>query len=305
MTQHLEKAPTLALVLSDFGRDATLRFCALLAESEREWLKAQLPHGAKFFDEHRRMTLSVVGDLPFAKAPTLERYVSEGKPLDDGVLIGFPGGPPLESVTARLGVLVLEAMAGPLRRGCRRAVVLLPCNTLAPTSWALEELFREPSRLEGMVRDAGLAPWPELKATVEILATGEVDMCFPTVPGAVAELAAMGGAGTIVPWGTESICEVYAEALSRAGHESIRCAGVEESERPIVLKAIRAAIDGALAGRQDAKEELSQLARQIQDRTSGGVLIVEACTDLDYGVGLDSVAALADVTIREVYESNE
>lgn len=292
--------PELALVLGDFGRDAALRFCARLAEAERSRIRELLPSDASFYDEHRRILLSLVGDLHFVKEPTLGRYRLEGRSFDDGVLVGFPGGVELQSVVVRLGVLALEAMAGPLRRGIRRAHVYLPCNTLAPVSWALEQRFATADALQEMVREAGLEIWDGLEALIERLTTGEVRLRFPTVPGAVIEEAKRQGAERVVPLGTMDIAAVYTEAARREGGR-IRCLDLCEADRQTVRDAIRAALSGKGEQRSAARGELLALKDRLQSSGGERQLIVEACTDLDYGVGLDSVDAYVTEAIREVY----
>ena len=176
--------PILAVVISDFGRDAALAFCANLARAERARIASRLPAGATFYDEYRRLTLALSGDLHFAKGPVLEGFRRRAALFDPRVLVGFEGGLALEAVVDRLGVLALEAMAGPVRRGIREVMVLLPCNTLAPASWALEQRFADPQGITEMVRQAGLPLDGELEALARRLAE-EVEIIFPTVPGAV------------------------------------------------------------------------------------------------------------------------
>ena len=92
-----------AVVVGDFGRDAGIRFCQLVAREERRTIVGDLG-GHRFYDEHRPISLHLVGDLRFAKAELLSRWKG---PLDDRVLVGFPGGPTLASVIPALGVLAM------------------------------------------------------------------------------------------------------------------------------------------------------------------------------------------------------
>jgi len=291
----------LALVVSDFGRDAALRFCHRLAEIERERIIAALPPGSTFYDEYRRLSLSLIGDLAFIKEGTLSRYKHDGRPLDDGVLVGFPGGPSVESVTPRIGLLALEAMAGPIRRGLRRVLVLLPCNTLAPVSWELARRFQtEESPLE-LLADAidGEIDSALVQAARSL---NDVAVKFPTVPEAVLAVARDKGAKAVAPWGTERIVEVYEEAAMRTGE--VRVIGPTENEQNTVLHAIRAAISGDPSERKSAQAALIGLAERLRSRDAGGILAVEACTDLDYGVGLDSNDAYATALVDAVYGSS-
>ena len=79
-----------AIVISDFGRDAALRFCLALSQEERRYIQETYLKEYSFFDEYRRIILALIGDLPFAKSKILNMY--RDRYLDNQVLIGFPGG---------------------------------------------------------------------------------------------------------------------------------------------------------------------------------------------------------------------
>lgn len=294
--------PTLLVVLGDFGREAAIRFCARFAEAERAAIAAQLPGDAPFFDEYRRATLALVGDLPFAKAPALAAARAGAGLLDERVLVGFPGGLSLADVIPRLGALALEAMAGPLQRDIRQVMVLLPCNTLAPASWQLEERFADPARLHAMLQEAGLDPSAALLSTIERLGAG-VELSFPTVPEAVVRHAAHSGASTLLPLGTTDIAALYADACRRLG-SPLEVAELREAWHQVALDAIGASIEGG-ARRQRAHQALEQLALQARDAYGADLAIVEACTDLDYGVGLDSNGLYAAHAVEQIYRASD
>ena len=121
-TIDLNVPPTTAVVLGDFGRDAALRFCARLSALERAHIAARLPGNTSFFDEYRRLSLTLVGDLPYVKERVLRAVRGEGGLLDTRVLVGFPVGPRPEDVAARLAVLALQALRDAYERGSRRAL---------------------------------------------------------------------------------------------------------------------------------------------------------------------------------------
>jgi hypothetical protein len=267
-----------AVVLGDFGRDAGIRFCAALSRAERRHIVAALGPSSAFFDEYRRTTMTLVGDLPFVKEPFLGDR--GGRALDQRVLVGFPGGPSTADVAPRLGDLALEALAGPLRRGVRRAVVLLPCNTLAPVSWALEQRFEDPRQL---------APF----------STEPVQLTFPTVPGAVFDRVERQGALALLPLGTMGIARTYRrEAGRRAGDVQVIELGGGDGE--VVLEAIGAALQRG-ARRDAAGRALAELVDRQRQRHGESLVAVEACTDLDYGLALDSNTVYAEEVVGQIY----
>lgn len=71
-----------------------------------------------------------------------------------------------------------------------------------------------------------------------------------------------------------------------------------------MLEAIKAAIGGSPDARDRARASLETLAKKsitLHGSRSSEVLCVEACTDLDYGVGLDSNQTYVDMVIDEAY----
>ena len=292
----LPKLPdtTLAVVLGDFGRDAAIRFCASLARAERRHLGTRLPAGAPFFDEYRRMTLALVGDLPFVKQRVLRRF-GDGA-LDERVLVGFPGGPTPREVESRLSATAAEAAAGPVGRGVRRVQVLLPCNTLAPVSWAMEKRFSQVETLLDALRRSGLG---DHAAAVARTLVEQVQPTFPSVLDAVLREAERRHCSVLLPLGTVGIAEVYRRAARRLG-SAVRIAELDDDDRDTVLESIGAAIERG-PRRDAARQGLEQLVSDARARHGDGLLAVEACTDLDYGIGLDSNEVYASEAVRWVY----
>jgi len=285
---------TLAVILGDFGRDASIRFCAALARAERRHLAGLLGEGRPFFDEYRRMTLALVGDLPFVKERVLGGLGAV--PLDERVLVGFPGGPTPADVEERLSATAVEAASGPLGRGVRHVLVLLPCNTLAPVSWAMAERFTEVGALTDALGDSGLGGRAAALARTLV---DDVRPRFPTVPEAVVGEAVRRGSSALLPLGTEGIAGVYREAVRRLGH-ALQVVEPDRAGQDAVLEAIGAAIEGG-ARRQEACRGLERLVAGARDRHGEALLAVEACTDLNYGTALDSGEVYAEEAVRLAY----
>jgi len=286
----------LAVVLGDFGRDAGLRFASVLSRMERRRLRRDLGDDAAFYDEHRRVTLAVVGDLPFVKAPWLQDYRAARRPLDDRILVGFPGGVPLQDVVPRLGVLALEAMAGPVQRGVEQVLVLLPCNTLAPAAWALDDALGAAGALHEMLDTAGLAGRHDLYELADRVAVGVATAC-PTVPQAAIRAALQAEGRALLPLGTEGIDAVYERAIEREGGALELVRPTEPWQRD-TLAAIRATIAGE---RGRARALLQGVAAEARAIHGDDLIVVEACTDLDHGVGWDSTQLYAEDVVEEIY----
>jgi hypothetical protein len=291
--------PTLAVVLGDFGRDATLRFCMTLSISERRRIQEQLTPGSPFYDEYRCITLSIVGDLPFVKGSHLAIYSSRNKLLDDRILVGFPNGINQDEIVPRMGVLALHSIWNAVSREVYRVQVLNPCNTLAPTSWALEERFATVDSILEMLNESGLDGGKREEYLVQQI-VDQIELSFPTVPEAVIQTLEEQRRSALMPLGTIGIAETYRCALSRLG-STLHLVEPDPAEQKTVFDAIRASIAQDPRRREASRCKLEQLAQKAIEKHGKGLAVVEASTDLDYGVGIDSNTAYAETVVKAIY----
>ena len=291
--------PCLAVILSDFGRDAALRFSALLARTERRRIKKALPKGAPFFDEYRRISLAIRGEVHHVKEPFLAAYRSEAKLLDNAVKVGFAGGLEPAQIEARLGQLSLEAMRGPVARGVRSVLVLLPSDSLAPVSWSLAQRFSTEEGIKALLEEVG-APGDSLRDELCHRLVHEVDLIFPTVPEAVAQTAAAEGHTILLALGTRRIRKIYKEAVQRLGLD-LEVRKLSKEDRCLVIRAIHAALGGDRSEHTESLKAMLSLVRRHKMASGVDLFAVEAHSDLDYEVGLDSVRCYVDRLVDRVY----
>ena len=289
--------PVHAVVVGDFGREAAIRFCSLLAAVERERVRAEL--ATPFFDEYRRLSLHLVCDLTYLKAGQLAPYRAADRAVDRRILAGFDGGLSVEELVPRIGALLFETLAGAMGRGARRALALAPCNTLAPACWALEERFGRPGTIVETLLEAGrevcLAERDSAVRLVE-----QMQVSFISVPEAVVRTAERAGAKALLPLGTSGIGEIYREAVRRSG-SGIRLVLPDGPGRAAVLRTIEASVDGERCELAASRSEVLALVDRCRQRHGGDLLVVEACTDLDLGLGLDSTRAYAEAVVDAAY----
>jgi len=287
--------------VGDFGRTAALRFCELLSNIERDRILAVLPRGAPFYDEYRRIGLALVGDLRFIKADALAPFRDSGVWLDDSVLIGFDRGLLVEAVSKRIGVLAFHAMSAAVQRGCRRVQVLMPCNTLATAAWSLEEQFATAESIATMVREVQPRSPADLESVANRIA-GEVDLVFPSVPESVVGAVDRAGGRVVLPLGTVGVAEAYREAAKRL-NSPVQVVEVAPSRQASVLAAIQEGISDVAEGRQRGRELLDAVAAEECRVHGSELIVVEACTDLDYGIGLSSTKCYAEAVVTNAYET--
>ncbi|MBN2800284.1 MAG: hypothetical protein JXX28_14180 [Deltaproteobacteria bacterium] len=113
-------------------------------------------------------------------------------------------------LTARLGVMVMEVLQGPLERGVRRVSVVLPALELAPVSWALQEHFRTAHGLRVLLQRGRIPLSSPLHTLVSHLY--RVDFLLPTLPEAILIDA---GAVPVLPLGPAALGSIFRRAAMR------------------------------------------------------------------------------------------
>jgi aspartate/glutamate racemase len=289
--------PTLAIVIGDFSREATFRFCSQVARFEREVIRAQLPQGASFYDEYRQIAMNVICDLSFIKAPFLKGRSQQL--LDDRVLVGFPQGIPAKALQAQVAVLVLQALMNASERGIQDVLVLFPCNTMAPICWDLASAFGDLQNIIELIDATDFDLSKERQQKVAHLISN-MRLTFPTPPEAVIEYAVNRHLETILPLGTIGIVDVFRQALSRSDHH-LELVRLDDDQQEVVLEAIKSGISADKQQSSPATHKLKTMIIQTQIQHRYGVAVVLACTDLINDFGIDSSQVYAEAVVRHVY----
>lgn len=274
--QEIYREPVPIVVIGDFGRAAGIRFCRLLCQLEERRIRAILPDNVPFFDEYRRMTLRLVGDLPFLKKAALSAFRSTGTSLTPQVLVGFERGLIPDDVAKQCAVLALEALSGPVSRGCREALVMVPCNTLSPVQATIRATLASDQALS------------------------ETEVTCPTVADAVLRKVSADGPCDLLVLGTMGIEHVYQKAVRGSGRP-VRIVPMQPHWQSMVLAAIHSGLQDDPTQRDKGANLLSTVIAEARSRHGDSLRIVEACTDLDFGLGLSSTLAYAERAVDLVY----
>src|SRR3989344_8912231 len=90
MGEQLLNSPKIFdIIISDFGREAAVKYVRSMAAHEREIIYARLKTSRhKFYDEYRKIMFVLVGDIAYYKESMIEKY-KDKKYLDSGILIGI------------------------------------------------------------------------------------------------------------------------------------------------------------------------------------------------------------------------
>ena len=284
--------PVFDIIVGDFGREAAARYVALLGSEERRVLGDALSaRELPFFDEYRRLMFTLVADISYLKRGMISRaWTSHGR-LTDDVLVAVKSHEVPDDLKMALEQLLADEVNSALRRGYRQIRVVLPCNSLSDlVESAVAHL--EVERLASGIEDLEIQ--------------GDSSTSSPSVVGhgviqsALQQLAATGRAGSpLLVLGSSMAQEQYRRVGAPLGIEVLP---ITMDQQALVDEAVIACIGGGKNALGQARRMLREQVIEPHCTSRPELLVVEACTDFDFGLGLDSVGLLAERMVAECYQ---
>ncbi|PLW98942.1 MAG: hypothetical protein C0594_17735 [Marinilabiliales bacterium] len=285
--------PVQLLVIGDFGRKATFDFCNHFVENERKIIEDSLD-GNDFYDEYRRSLVTVYSWLAEIKKEQINKYRKASIPLDEKVLIGFPGGMPMADAIDWFSYLVLKFLDN---LDIQTNVIALPCNTLSP---ALLEV-------KNKMGNSGYLNRLKLKFNMEFMDDQWLaklknrNIEFIPVAEAVIRYLNKEESANILALGTGGISKVYKEAIqkSNAGFNLIE---PDKDLQNLVFKTITASIKNSAYEVTEYTDILTKKISQIRSQLNDSLIVLEACTDLNLGIGESTLSIYARYLAEYVYK---
>jgi aspartate/glutamate racemase len=267
MHDHLD------IVVGDFGRPGTLRYLEAFSRFERKLVTSRLPAGVSFFDEHRHVQMVVLCQLRQIKRLILEPYFRDGRPLDEGILIGTSTGTPVAEIVPPLAELLAQHIRLAHEQGARRVRIVFPCNTIGQLAKPLEQALAQ--ILAGHDRtEIELAPMqPQVAGVLQVK-----------------------GLRSVRVLGTPACVQTYHQILQKAGSP------IEVIENSMELvQAYETCIEDAIRGDEPDDQALAVVLASIGNKDEEPVPVLEACTDVSLGVGLDALEIYAEQLVNAAY----
>lgn len=262
----------LDIVVGDFGRPGTLRYLEAFSARERELITSRLPDGEEFLDEHRRVQLTVLCQLRFVKRRIFEAYARERRAIDREMMVGTSYGTPVTEIVPTLGGLLRQHVLVAAEQGARLIRIVIPCNTLGVIADALRDEL-----------GAGAA------------GTGAVVRVEPMQPLIGADLLERGTESVLV-LGTPGSVAAYREVLA-----DTRPAIEVLDNSAELTTAYERCINDAIQGARPDPPAFAAVREAAARQTDAGRAVLEACTDVSLGVGLDALEIYADRLARAAY----
>lgn len=284
------------VILADFGRESTLRLLREVAVTERQIVARRLRSTTRkgetgFFDEYRRIMFACIGDIRYVKRDIIREYAASHLRLDASVLFGVRGRDVSAGTVASIVDLLIDPVRAAVTRGHHRIRVVLPCNTLGRVEQAIAHELA--SRLDESVRvSVGQDP-----------GSGPVGVQVIGVPRVVIEhVLNTSGSAKLMLVGTELARAVYRDLLSEMGAHAVEVVDCSAAEQREMDRLLAACIGGDKAEIAEATRRLERrVIEPRRDEFGGSLVVVEASTDLDLGIGANSLRLFARHLVEDVY----
>lgn len=284
------------IVLSDFGRAATLRLLNEVAGIERDIVRRLIGHDHDFYDEYRRIMFTCVGDIAHIKSQTILRYTDRGLPLDRNVLFGVGDTP----ISADAASTIADVLTGPIsdafERGYHQLRIVIPCNTLAEIDHELLRLLDK--RLPGV----SVGHYDPQRATSTLPGPQVVLYSVPRVVlGHLLDHRTTPRHVSLVLIGTAAARSAYQAAIEETGLENVRVVACSPDQQVLMDRLVAASIDGDQSEVISLVEFLERQLIHAQHVDRGSFVVIQASTDLSIGLGTESLKVYARQLVLDAY----
>jgi hypothetical protein len=285
---------TYDIIVSDFGREASVEYLRLAAVKERHVIQSLLRlNNLEFFDEYRRIMFSMIGDVAFFKKSMISQVVNKNGYLTDEVLIGLGQTDTTAEFEKNVIFCVLQEVMLAVDRGYNEIRVVIPCNTLSTFTFKIGRLLNDLPALQA-IADSFDRPVANLENITKARIT------VHTVPEAVIELASREMNTHLLLLGTAHTNEIYKRLCGSTGLTVI---DLDHREQKLIDQAIVGSIGGDTAEMAKHRNELMTELVNPRQMQNENLLVIEACTDFKLNIGLSSLEIFAHEMVSKCYSN--
>ena len=288
------------IILSDFGRAAAIEYIKSVAELEQKVIQRHfLDKGSEFYDEYRRIMFTVIADLGYFKNRQINAAVPKGK-FDSDILIGFNGQSIPDDIRDRITIAVIEQVYIALNRGYKNIRIIIPCNTISPLGHHIYDLLSNPEEFKAILpRYSGIS---HSSPVFSLLADAKFSLCTPPALLIDEIRKAHVGKVSILVFGTPVTVEIYKSLIMKLGLvNQLTVLPLKSGEQDLINRVIEAAIGGDSALSDSIKKEIIDKIILPRQKVAGDLRVIEACTDIRLGLGINSLDVLVTRAVNDVY----
>jgi len=289
---------TYDIVISDFGRDATIEYLSRVSSLEKRLIERVLVRdNLEFFDEYRRIMFTVVADLSYFKKSAIAKSIESQGYLKEDILIGFGPSSMSKGFVDRVTLSVIQEALAAIDRGHERVRVMIPCNTLSDLAKEIGRVLCSVTELRRLTEASAVKIFE-----VDRITTSKIDIY--TVPEAVVRHLERTKSHDetihLLVLGTRDTNAIYGRLTESS---AINVLPLKNWEYELIYKIIVASIgdnrDSLNSYCQRLQEELIKPQIDLYDN----LIVLEACTDLRLGLGLSSLEVFAEATVADCYQN--
>ncbi len=274
------------VIISDFGRNAAVRYITLLDALEEEKIKQHLdPLNLTFYDEYRRIMFNMIAEVYTFKQHEIEDQIRRLNLINENILIGV-GDTEMSSLFydafLKRILTTIATIPNEIYKEVRLSII---CNSLSPLIEDIVAKLNSNALLESVVERLGLPN--EIADKV-----ANFSIKSRTLPK-----SAINQLGTDAPYlilGLKNAAKYYAD------YKDIDIIKLTDEEYKVLDQAVVSSVSN-----DDTLKEQSRLQlKKIVDKYSQQhpkMNIIEACTDFEFGLGHNSITLFAKDMIEEVY----
>ena len=288
------------IIISDFGRAAAIEYIRSVAELEQRTIQRHfIDKGSAFYDEYRRIMFAFIADTGYFKNRQINSAIPKGK-FDSDILIGFKGEALPDDIRDRIAIAVVEQIYLALNKGYKNIRIIIPCNTISPLGHYIYDLIRNPEEFNSiMTQNSGVSP---SSPVFSLLANAILSVYTP--PALVIDEIRKGHAGkvSILVFGTPATVQIYKSLILKLGLEKqLTVLPLESGEQELINQVIEAAISGDTASTDSIKEKIRGRIIVPRQNAADVLRVIEACTDIRLGLGINSLDVLVTRAVNDVY----
>lgn len=279
------------IILGDFGRLASVDYVKYLSEEERREIVGV--RQSDFFDEERRIMFNLCCQIGWYKRDSIMDQIQANGQVDRNILIGIGPESVAREFVKRGAETVKANIDFALLKGFERIRVYTPCNGLSDlareaTSLALRSL-------KGAESEADI----RMKGASKISNHAVVEFCS-VAEKVVRRVVREGKSDSVLVLGTRGVNEIYKREVAGTG---ITIFPLDDRDFALIDDAIVASIGKGQDSLLSVKRVLlDNIVSKFQTGFQGG-LVIEACTDFDFGIGDSTLKFFAEEMVFDVYRS--
>ncbi|MBL7789361.1 MAG: hypothetical protein JNL75_05950 [Chitinophagales bacterium] len=282
------------IVISDFGRKASIDFLRLLECIEREYITELIKENDMiFFDEYRRIMFELIGDVNFLKREHIDELNLKFGCINSEILIALGDTGISDLFQNKLFLRIVPSINAAINFGYKKIRIAIICNSLSDTILRMAEIFNSNELITLYFNRNGLSLHP-----IEKILSTEIRAC--TVPEGVLDSCENRSYNNLLIMGTKETNNIYHTLNNNKYLSKFNIIYLDNEDYTNIEKWIINSIS--------FNQSIDSLIFEIKEKlikkyepSFQNLVLVEACTDFNLKIGVSSMEMFADFMVKDCY----